>query len=292
MSSIRVIINPKAGNSHFAAKRQRVIKWLKSNCPDAEVCFTERKGHGSELAKDAVEKNIKRVVAVGGDGSVNEIAKVLTGTTCELGIIPMGSGNGIARHFAIPMNIEKALHRACSGTSIKMDTCIMNGHPFFMLAGVGFDAFVAKKFNESVSRGLSTYALLSASSYFKFGEKKFTINIDENIIETEAFLVVVANCTQFGNNVQIAPGAKADDGLLNISVLKKAPLHQAAMLAWQLISGNLQKSRYVQMYEGRNIKITQEGSDCQLDGEYLTCGKDLEFRINPLSLNLIGGIYD
>ncbi|PJF38513.1 MAG: hypothetical protein CUN55_17070, partial [Phototrophicales bacterium] len=192
-----------------------------------DIVYTQAAGHASELAKKAIQEKYTAVVAVGGDGTVNEVAQVLIHSPLHLGIIPQGSGNGLARHLGIPMDTTKAIERLLSPKSMKIDAAKANGNYFFCTSGVGFDAHVSASFAARTHRGLSGYIFFALQEGFGYRPLTYTIEWHGRVLHTEAFLIAVANSTQYGNNAYIAPQADIQDGQLDVCIIKPFPKRHA-----------------------------------------------------------------
>ena len=223
MKTIRFIINPVSG----VGKQKGIEELIKTNLNhdifDCEVSYTKAAKHATELAKEATEKNMDFVIAVGGDGTVNEVAKGLIHTNTTMGIIPMGSGNGLALHLNIPVEPIKAIQLINTCHVRKIDTCTANGIPFLNVSGIGFDSHIAHKFANAGTRGISTYLRLIISEWWNYSNRKYTLSYNNETLETEAIMISFANGTQFGNNFLISPNSLDNDGLLDICILKKFP---------------------------------------------------------------------
>ncbi|HXI13546.1 MAG TPA: YegS/Rv2252/BmrU family lipid kinase [Thermoanaerobaculia bacterium] len=241
-----------------------------------------------ELIPAAIRNGVELVFAVGGDGTVSEIGRRLIDTNLVLGILPVGSGNGLARHLGIPLNVTSALRASLTGKVTRLDTATVNEHPFLGIAGVGFDALVAERFAASKVRGLQTYvkeSLLSIGSYKAIG---YDIVVDGRRLHTRAFLITVANSNQYGNDVKIAPLASLQDGLLDVTVVGDAPLLSAPLILGQLLLGQIQDSSHVTSFRGKRVEIVRESAGpAHVDGEPIFLPEKLLFTINPASLSVL-----
>src|ERR1035438_3774243 len=221
---IRFIINPVSG----AGKKKNIIQQIEQNIDknkfQHEIVFTEKEGHAIGLSKQAAESNYYAVVAVGGDGSVNEVASSLIGKSTALAILPMGSGNGYANHLLISHNIPKAINLINTGKIISVDTLTVNKKAIIGICGVGFDAHVAHVFANYGKRGFSSYVKIIIKEYFKYKPFQYKILVNNNIVEHKAWLITFANASQFGNNAKINPWSDIQDGFLEICILKKISL--------------------------------------------------------------------
>ena len=281
------VMNLKSGTTTPAKKNK--IKALISKLPDCELIFTEYVGHATEIAQKAVLQGIQKVVAIGGDGTVNEVGKGLVGSQTALGIIPIGSGNGLARHLKIPLKTEKAIQFAVSQISVKIDVCFINEIPFFCTAGVGFDAEVAQEFSKQPSRGLKTYAKMALKSFRTFKPEIYRF---DNQQDKTAFAITFANATQYGNNAMISPKSKIDDGLIEMVVLKPFPFGAAPIIGVRLFRGTLPNSRYIEMESGEEFSLKSEKDFLiHYDGEPLQLNTNkIKVSIKKQSLNIIGNV--
>lgn len=286
------IVNPKSGTDRQKHLQEAVAQNLDLTQFDYTIAQTTHKGHGTEIAKAAAGNGFDIVVAVGGDGSVNDIIKGLYTTDITLAIIPKGSGNGLARALQIPLDEVKAIQLINRQRIEKLDLGTVNGSVFVSNAGIGFDALVAEKFAHSKGRGLWNYVLLTIKSLRQYRHKDCTITIDDKTIHCkESFIITVANTEQFGYNFKIAPLADYKDGLLELIVLKKFPLWRAVEITIKAFSGKLLQSKFVQHYKGRHISITTTSeASLQIDGDYIASGDaSFRFQLLPQKLKVIVG---
>ena len=281
------VMNLKSGTTTPVKKNK--IKALISKLPDCELIFTEYVGHATEIAQQAVAEGIERVVAIGGDGTVNEVGKGLIGSETALGIVPIGSGNGLARHLKIPLKTEKAIQFALHQTLAEIDVCFLNEIPFFCTAGVGFDAEVANEFAKQQSRGLKTYAKMALKSFRTFKPESYCF---DNQSDKTAFAITFANATQYGNNAMISPKSKIDDGLIEMVVLKPFPFGAAPIIGVRLFRGTLPNSRYIEMESGEKFSLTSTKNFLiHYDGEPLQLNtNEINVTIKKQSLKVIGNV--
>ena len=273
------IINPISGKG----KKQKLAKRLLAK--GYKVAFTEYAGHAEVLAREATEDV---VVAVGGDGTVNEVARGIVGTEKALGIIPCGSGDGLARHLGLSHNIEKALQTIEQGECKRMDTAEINGRPFFSVCGVGFDAVVSERFANNGKRGLVSYIKLGLDTLRSYKPESYSVEIDGERIETKALLITVGNSDQWGNNAKIAPLADCCDGILDITIVEKFGILEMPILALRLMTGTLQRSRKVHCYKGKSIRITRQSEGvAHADGDWFMESATLNIKILPSTLKVI-----
>lgn len=287
-NQILFIINPISGGkdkSNFPALADRYIDKHKFN---PSYVFTEKIGHASELALKALSEGIKTVVAVGGDGTINEVATALVGTDAVMGIIPYGSGNGLARSLGIPLNEKKAIIKLNNLKVEKIDSGSVNGKKFFNMAGVGFDAHVSAMFAQSITRGLKGYVKTTFQELSNYQAQHYHIKIDGTVYERDAFMISIANSSQFGNNAHISPFASLKDGLLDICVIKPFPLYSFPLMGVQMFNKTVHKSKFVEIIQGREIEIIRESpAAVHLDGEPENMSANLGIEVWPLSLTVL-----
>ena len=281
------IVNPISGGKKPLNINALVDQHLNKEKFEYDIYHTQKRGDATDRSKKAVADGVDIVVAVGGDGTINEVAQGLIGTNVALGIIPRGSGNGFANYFGIPHNPAKALATLNSGQPRSIDTGTLNGKLFLNVAGVGFDAHIVAVFDVFGKRGLLSYIYLSIKEYFQYKAKTYTLTIGDKVHETEAFLITAANSSQFGNNAFIAPNAKIDDGLLDIVVLQPANIIGIITISLRMFLGTLDKSNYCQTYRTSRLTITNSDQVAQVDGEPIEATKELDIVLHPKSLNVI-----
>ena len=265
---VLAIINPIAGTKNKAKIPQIIDQFLDKELWSCELRYTERVGHANELALDAVSRGIDCVVAIGGDGTVNEVARALTGTKTALAIVPCGSGNGLARHLHIPMNMARAVEVLNADHVETFDYCAVNERPFFCTCGVGFDAQVSYRFANEGTRGLVTYVRTTISEYFRYRPQPYELFVDDEHIHEDAFVIAVCNAAQYGNNAYIAPRATMQDGELDVTVIHRFNLLSAAVLGARLFTRSIDRDRHITIYRGRHIVIKRARADVMhIDGD-------------------------
>lgn len=282
------IINPVSGKGKGKKILPNIESYLNKEKITFQTVITEYPRQAAELAKNALNK-FDVIVAVGGDGTVNEVASALVNTNHILGIIPIGSGNGLAREMNIPMPYKKAMEVLING-KIKTSDCGSINEKFFVCtAGVGFDAFLAEKFLHLQKRGLTGYMRLFFREYLKYKTKKYTLVIDHKKTEEEALLITIANQKQWGNNFFISPLSVNNDGLLDICILKKFPLYALPVISHLATSKQLHKSKYFKTITTSNVKIqTNEARFFHADGEIYPIETEIFASIIPSGLKIIG----
>lgn len=287
-SNILFIINPISGGKDKLKIPALIDNYLDRSKFNPNYCITEYVGHASEIAEEAAVKNFDVIVAVGGDGTINEIAAKVVQQQKILGIIPFGSGNGLARFLKIPINAASAV-RVINNFHVEViDSARFNDKFFFNMAGMGFDAHVSSVFAGNKSRGLAGYLKLGMKEILNYKPEKYQINIDGTQFYREAAVISIANSSQYGNNAHISPGASVKDGLLDICIIKKLPLYKLPLLAYEMFNAKTDHSDLVEIIRGRHIKIVRAGEgSIHIDGEPYLMGKKIEIVVNPLSLNII-----
>lgn len=276
------VINPKSGVDRQKTIQKAIETTLNREQFSYEIQFTQYAKHGTELAANAAAKGAYAVVAVGGDGSVNDVVKGLLGTNTLLAIIPKGSGNGMARTLGIPMKVEEAIHVINQQKMIAMDIGFVNGQPFISNAGAAFDALIAKKFARSTQRGLAIYSWLVTKHLWTYKEWDWEIEIDGKPIKERAFIINIANGRQFGYNFQIAPEASWTDGLLDVIIIRRFPKILGGMLVLRAMTGTITKSPFVRQFRGKEIIVRHPKLKLiQTDGDAHESASELRFTIQP-----------
>lgn len=274
------IINPKSGVDRQKAIQHAIDTTLDFSQFTYEIQHTEYAKHGIELAKQAATNGAFAVVAVGGDGSVNDVVNGLLGTDTALAIIPKGSGNGMARTMGIPLKEEQAIKVINKGNITHMDIGYANGQPFISNAGVAFDALISRKFAKSVRRGFAMYSWLVTKYMWLYKAWKWNIMVDGKEVNTKAFIITVANGRQFGYNFQIAPDANWTDGLFDVVIVKDFPRILGGLITIRAMTGTITKSPYVKHYRAKEVVISHpELRLMQTDGDAHACENSITFTI-------------
>lgn len=283
------ILNPCSGHVRRKPKLPSQIRaFIKANALDAELKFTEHAGHATELAFEGSKAGIKLVVAVGGDGTVNEVASALVNSETALGIIPLGSGNGLARELGIPLGLQKALSNLLTGRLRRIDAGLANQRYFFCTAGTGLDSVVVHKFNQRVRRGFLAYLQEGLRAWKTYKPFSYKLSLDEGpSFEKTALLLTVANASQFGNNAKIFPEAKIDDGILGLTVMPQLSTLKTLLSVLRLFRGTLSKTREIEFYQGRSLQLVGQGSGIfHVDGEVVPYSASITFKLLPLALTV------
>lgn len=285
------IINPISGNKGKDVVERNISTIIDHNRYEVEIVRSSYKGHATVITNKAVADKVDIVCAVGGDGTVNEIASCLVNTETALAIVPFGSGNGLARHLQIPIESPKALRLINEGHIMPMDYGLVNGIPFFCTCGVGFDAFISAKFSESGKRGPLSYMENVLRNGLNYNPETYKLeSVDEYSVrsEHEAFLISCANASQYGNNAFIAPQASVRDGLMDVTIIEPFNIVDAPAIAIQLFNGTIDTNSCIKTFRCRqlNIKRSKPGV-MHFDGEPMETGKDINVRLIPKALRCV-----
>lgn len=282
------ILNPISGTRKKAEVPHLLSQLLDHQRYSYEIAETERAFHAHELAKGAAEAGADIVVAVGGDGTVNEVASGLLYTQTSLAILPFGSGNGLARHLGIPLDISEAIRLLNSGQPITIDGAEANGKAFFCTAGLGFDARIGQVFASTRVRGFGSYIRMALTEYFRFNPHRYTIKANGQQLSGSYFVVTMANAAQYGNNAYIAPEANIQDGKIDLCLLKPFPRLEVMRLGWQLFNKNIHRNAYMKIIRTAIAEIDCPQAECMhLDGEFVPIKGKLQLRMLPQSLRVM-----
>lgn len=281
------IINPISGIGKQHKVEALVNSFVDLTKNEIRFEYTKAPHHATELSKSAAAQNFDIVVAVGGDGSVNEVSKGLLGSKTALGILPAGSGNGLACHLKIPLDLKKALHLVVNGQAKPLDCGELAGNHFVNVCGIGFDAHVAHLFANYGKRGFLSYIKLVQGAYLKYPEQEFTLKFNSSEIVRKALLISIANGSQFGNNATISPLSSTCDGLMELCILKKIPWYASLFFAFRLFTNTAHQSRFIEIYSVKELSIKSTCAELHLDGEPVLQSQELKFKIIPSALSII-----
>jgi YegS/Rv2252/BmrU family lipid kinase len=288
---LRFVFNPRSGRPKRNAPILPALKeFIRSRSLDADLVSTEGPGHATELTREAVASGCQRVVAVGGDGTVNEVAQALIHTPAAMGLVPCGSGNGLALHLGIPSRVSDALECAAgdSGRVAELDTGIVNGKPFVNAMGLGLDADVGRRFNLLTRRGLPAYTKTALAAFLSRKTERSAITCNGSREVVDMLLVAIANSDQYGNNAKIAPGARVDDGLLDLVIVRPVGLLGACALGARLFLGSVDRSRDVAVRKSARFVIERPAPGViHTDGETHLADALLEIQVRPRSLRFM-----
>ena len=292
-TKIVFIINPISGTSDKKHIIDLISDYMDSDRFDWTICRTEYRGHAVTIANEASKEGADVVVAVGGDGTVNEVARSLIHTDTALGIVPCGSGNGLARHLYIPMKPEGALQVISDCHIEKLDFGMINLQPFFCTCGVGFDADISDRFAKADHRGLITYARNTIKLGLKYTPETYEITIDGERQVHEAFLITCANASQYGNDFYIAPQASMRDGLMDVTLLEPFSLLEAPRLAIQCFSKTITSNKRVRSFRCRHLHIKRSAPGViHFDGDPTDAGEELDVRIVPQGIRMVVNTHE
>lgn len=280
MKNIAFIVNPISGTKAKNRVTKLIRDLLDPQLFSPTVVVTEYAGHATQLAQQFALEGYYAVIAVGGDGTVNEVANGLVGTNTALGIVPNGSGNGFARHLDISTRMNRAIEMLNSSEVISVDYGMVNDKKFFSTCGVGFDALVAVQFNEGKSRGLKTYIQNTLQSLFNYKPETYRILGEDIDVTTEAFLITFANAGQWGYDAYIAPKASVQDGLMDIAIVNKFPLSAVPKLALNLFTHNIDENFYMNTVRSKAITLVRENAGAiHIDGDPFEMPAELTIKI-------------
>lgn len=282
------IVNPISGTQDKKGILEYIESNINRNIYNPRIIKTEYAGHAFDIARKAVEDKVPFVVAIGGDGTINEIGRALVHSDTAMGIIPCGSGNGLARHLHIPMNYQKAVEVINKANVRVIDYGKIAGHPFFCTCGVGFDAFVSLKFAGSKRRGLITYLENTLQESLHYKPETYEIENSEGTVRYKAFLIACGNASQYGNNAFIAPQASLSDGKMDITILEPFTVLDVPSLSFQLFTKTIDmNSRIKTMKDSKIIIHRAEEGVFHFDGDPMMGPKDLPVEIIPSALKVV-----
>ncbi|TGD79451.1 diacylglycerol kinase family lipid kinase [Hymenobacter wooponensis] len=281
------ILNPTSGTNRTQDVPALLTRYATTAGAEFEIRPTQYAGHAEELARAAAQEGYRVVVAVGGDGTVNEVARGLLGTSAALGIVPRGSGNGLARHLHIPLDLPGAVRRICAPTFQRMDVGHINGRPFFCTAGLGFDAHVSKMFARAGTRGLSTYVKVALREYRRYQAMPIEVELNNQHLATNCYVLAFANAAQYGNNAYIAPRADIQDGLLDLCLIDGLSFPRAVRVGLGLALGTLPTSGGAVYHTSCHIQVkAARPLGFHVDGDYVADETDFVVSLDPLALEV------
>ncbi len=284
----RLIINPISGTASKEGLDRFVADTLSRHGWEIETVLTRGRGDATRLAAEAADAGYDAVFAAGGDGTVNETAGALCNRSTALGIIPCGSGNGLARHLGIPVDVREGVDVIARHKPLAIDYATVDGRKFFCTFGVGFDAAVSEAFSHKKRRGKFTYLRSTIQTYTRFRPERYTITAGGETLTEEAFLVAVCNASQYGNNAYIAPRAVIDDGLLDVTIIHAGNPFSTALVGIDLLTGMIEKNVLIHTFRTPSLTIHRtDGGPVHLDGEPLVMGKSMDISCRHRALNVI-----
>lgn len=285
---ISFIINPISGTQG----KEQILRWIDERLDKdkfaQEVIYTERAGHAVEIAAQKAQEGDYAVVAIGGDGTINEIARSLVHTQTALGIIPCGSGNGLARHLQIPLDSKKAIDIINEGVVELIDYGKINDVPFFCTCGVGFDAFVSLKFSKSGRRGPLTYLEKTLLESLKYRPETYELEMDGSTSRYKAFLIACGNASQYGNNAYITPQATLNDGLLDVTILEPFTVLDVPSLSFQLFNKTIDQNSRIKTFRCQTLRIHRSKPGVvHFDGDPMAAGENIDVKIMQKGLQVL-----
>ena len=284
------IVNPISGRSSKESIVGAIAGSVDMDRYEVTIRFTAAPGHATTLASEAVQSGQQLVVAVGGDGTVNEVARALVGTDAALGIIPCGSGNGLARHLHIPMNPRKAIEILNQGRIRRIDTLTVNGTPCFCTAGVGYDAFVSEEYAKEPTRGLVTYVRKAVENWFDYTPEQYLIETEEGMFSRTALAITCANANQWGNGFHVAPKASLTDGLIDVTIIHPIKPLNALPMPVQILGYSFDKNPGVETFKTSGLTIRRATpAPLHIDGEPQSGTRDITIALRPASLSVLCG---
>jgi YegS/Rv2252/BmrU family lipid kinase len=279
---IRFIINPISGTG----KQKGIEKYITKHLDNFDVVYTQKSGDATRISKEAAIEKIDTVIAVGGDGTVNECVKGLINTNTALGVIPCGSGNGFAYHIGMDRTTEKAVKQLKNTRIEAIDSCTANGVPFVNVSGIGFDAHIANLFLTLTERGFVNYVKLILRE-LRYKAKEYTINYNNIERKVTAYMIAFANASQYGNDARISPMADFQDGLLDFVILKEFPKWKIPFFLLKVAMGKAHLSKHVEIIQCDKMTITGEDTLLHLDGEPFKASNPIEVALLPKSLKIL-----
>lgn len=281
------IVNPISHEIKGVDIKQMIEKNLDHNQFDYKIVYTRHAQHATTLAEEAIKNSADIIAAVGGDGTVNEVGKALIHTGAILAIIPVGSGNGLARHLGIPVGLKKAIKALAQAYPVVIDTAKMNDKVFLGVAGIGFDAHVAHQFAQFGKRGLFSYCQVALREFSLYEPKVYVMTIDGKQITRKAFVLTFANSSQYGNDFIIAPQAKISDGYLDLSLIDEIPLYAIPHFLYRFGHGTLHHSHHFETYPFKEITIQHPHLQAHIDGEPILFENGIKVSVQPQSLHVL-----
>ena len=284
---ILALINPISGTLNKDSLPKSIDKIIDSEKFEIEIKYTEHANQAYELSKEAAANGYYGVLAIGGDGTVNEVASALCDTETALGIIPLGSGNGLARHLRIPLNIDKAISIINENHIENFDYCTANDRKFFCTCGLGFDAQVSSTFAKRGKRGPVGYFQSAISEYIKYRSQTYKITSSNGIITEKAFIIACGNASQYGNNAYITPNADMQDGEIDVTVMLPITPFDTAMLGLLLFSKHIDQDVNIISFRTADLSIERESEGIMhLDGEPVNMPKTIEIKCHKGGLKI------
>ncbi len=289
LAKVKIIHNPKSGFIKSPRMIRKFVETLYENAPFHYDYFeTQYKGHAHEMAGAAEAEGYDAVLAIGGDGTANEVASALLYKPVVMGLIPIGSGNGLARGLGIPVSVRRSAKLLLEGRVRRIDAGLIAHRHFFVTTGLGFDALVGKLFDDRSLRGPLPYFYIGVREFFLYQPEVFTLKFDGKTLKLPALLVTVANTPQWGNSVIVAPNAKPDDGLLDVCVIHHVSALTALYHFPKLFTGKIDRIRHYEHYQTKSVQIIRhKPGPFHVDGEPDEADSSVEVKVQPQALQII-----
>jgi len=288
MKRATFIVNPISGTQRKEKFPEFVEATLDKGQFASEVVFTERAGHATEIARKCVEQGVDVVAAVGGDGTINEVARALVHTDTALALVPCGSGNGLARHLGIPLDARRDIEIINHCQIESLDYGVINDIPFFCTCGMGFDAFISLKFAEAGKRGALTYVENVLKEGLKYKPQTYLVEDETGKRRYKAFLIACANASQYGNNAYIAPKASMSDGLMDVTILEPFDVLDAPAIGLDLMNKALDKNSKIKTFRCQRLHVTrQEPGAIHFDGDPVMTGTEIDVHMESRGIRMV-----
>ena len=282
------IVNHISGTTSKEGIPALINRYIDRDKYDFEIRMTEYAGHAEAIARESMEQGAHIVVAVGGDGTINEVARAIVHSETALGIIPCGSGNGLARHLMLPMKVQKAIDIINRGEIHTLDYGIINDHPFFCTCGMGFDADVSMRFAESGKRGPITYVQKVLEQGLKYKPETYEIIDSNGVSRCKAFLISCANASQYGNNAYIAPQASMSDGLLDVVIMEPFTMLEAPQISIDMFNKTLDKSSKIKTFKCKELNIRRKKPGViHYDGDPMMSGEEVHIQLEEKGIRVV-----
>ena len=280
---IRFIVNPISGTGKQNNIEEIIKKYFQSDC---DIVYTQKGGDATILSQKAVDENIDVIIAVGGDGTVNECAKALIGSNTALGVIPCGSGNGFALHIGIKKDIKEAVKQLNNCVIQSVDSCTVNGEKFVNVSGIGFDAHIANLFSQLKNRGFINYLKLIKDEVFTYQTKEYILQYEGKTKRLKAYLIAFSNACQYGNDFKISPNTSILDGLIDFVIVKEFPKWKVPGFLLTLANGQVHLSKNVEIIQAKEMIINSENNLVHLDGEPKKMNSPIHIKVHPKTLKI------
>jgi len=288
-TTIQFIINPIAGINKKERLPDLIAQYLDGEKFSWTIVYTEYKRHAKKLARQASKQGIDIVCAVGGDGSVHEVGTALIGTRTKLAIIPTGSGNGLARHLNIPLNIEKAIININEMNVLTMDTVLVNDKPFLNAGGYGLDALIAQKFDQGKKRGFMSYIRIVLREFFRYNPINVSVDVNGQVKTLPVMLCTIANASEFGNGFCVSPKSDITDGKIELFLLKPFRFWAIPLLIFQVFRRKTHRSKFTEIIPFEKAHISVPKNIAHYDGEPFNVKNELNVQVVPKSLHILTG---